>query len=69
MKVYISLLDEGVECWRPVEAIWQFGNVYKVVGTKPDDESRQFVENDCVLCKRHTFQNNETAFIAYAKAK
>jgi len=69
MKVYIYLLDEGVECWRPVEAIHHSGNVYKIVGTRPDDESWPFFENDCVHCKRHTFQNGETAFVAYKKAK
>lgn len=52
-KIYVSLLDEGVEVWRPVQAEHLHDNAYRIV-TQPYDratESWQFEPGDIVLCE------------------
>ena len=36
-KIYVYLLDEGTDVWRPVDAEALGENVYKIVGSPRDD--------------------------------
>jgi hypothetical protein len=54
VKIYVLLLDEGVEVWRPVQAERLHDNVYRI-SVQPYDrvtESWQFEPGDTVLCER-----------------
>lgn len=50
--IYVYLLDEGVDVWRPVNAIQVRENIYKIVSDNPDpeDEIWQFKTGDFVRC-------------------
>jgi len=50
MKVYVSLLEEGTPCWRPVEANHVKNDVYSLVGTIPEDKAWEFEPGDLVRC-------------------
>ena len=53
VQIYIALLDEGVDVWRPVQAERLSGNTYRIL-IQPYDrsiESWQFEPGDVVLCE------------------
>jgi hypothetical protein len=52
-QIYIALLDEGVNVWRPVQAERLSGNTYRILGQPYDRsiESWQFEPGDVVLCE------------------
>ncbi|MBN4055056.1 hypothetical protein JYT15_00955 [Acidimicrobium ferrooxidans] len=51
--IYVALLDEGVDCWRPVQAEHRGGDVYRIVGQPYDrsDEWWRFGHGDSVFCE------------------
>ena len=55
MKIYVALLDEGVECWRLVDAIRKHGDIYTILVDNPDpeDEHWEFSHGDDVICRSH----------------
>ncbi len=66
--VYISLLDEGVECWRPVAAEHVRADVYRIVGTRKDDtETWEFATGDTVRCREQTFADRQSGWVAYER--
>jgi hypothetical protein len=52
-KIYVGLLNEGIDVWRPVKAEHLGGNVYRIVGQPYDREieSWQFEPGDVVICE------------------
>jgi hypothetical protein len=52
-QIYIALLDEGVDVWRPVQAERLSGNTYRILSQPYDREieSWQFEPGDVVLCE------------------
>lgn len=52
-QIYMALLDEGVDVWRPVQAERLSGNTYRILGQPYDRsvESWQFEPGDVVLCE------------------
>ena len=51
-EIYVSLLDEGVEVWRPVIAERLDRDVYRIVEQLYDGETErwQFEPGDAVVC-------------------
>lgn len=49
--VYVELLDEGVDAWRPVLAQPVSGDVYRLIGEIPDGETWLFAPGDIVKCE------------------
>lgn len=51
--IYVYHLDEGVDVWRPVQAVQVRENVYEIISENPDpeDEKWQFSKGDLVKCK------------------
>ncbi len=70
-QIYVALLDEGVDVWRPVQAVCEHGDCYRIISSNPDpeDESWQFLEGDVVRCRSRTFTGGEIGLVAYAKAR
>lgn len=59
--IYVYLLDEGTDVWRPVEA-QEVGNcVYKIVSvnTNPEDEEWQFKTGSIVRCRKMKLSQGE----------
>ena len=59
--IYVYLLDEGTDVWRPVEAEQIAGDRYRITGTNldPDDERWQFQTGDIVRCERRKLSGGE----------
>lgn len=53
VEVFVSLLDEGVDVWRPVRAKRLGGTVYKIVDQpyEREIETWQFEPGDAVVCE------------------
>ena len=48
--IYMPLLNEGTDVWRPVSAFWQDDGSYVITGTIPDDEEWMFQPGSRVRC-------------------
>lgn len=57
MKIYIPLLNDETQSWRPVEAERVGTNTYRVVAFKPEDEEWPVTTNDIVQCKLQKFSD------------
>ena len=53
ITIYVFLLDEGTDVWRPIEAIPVGDGVYRIVSENPDPEAEhwQFSTGDLVRCE------------------
>jgi hypothetical protein len=49
--VYVALLDENVDVWRPLQAEQVGGDLYRLTGEQPPDEAWPFAVGDVVECK------------------
>lgn len=67
--IYVPLLGEGVDVWRPVEALHKEADVYTIISTNPDpkDENWQFTTGQSVRCRQKTFADGKTELTAYEK--
>ncbi len=63
------LLDEGTDVWRPVEAIREKADSYRIVSENADVEGQQweFRSGELVRCEEHTFADGTKALVAMAK--
>ena len=59
--IFMYLMDEGVDCWRPVEAASEGGDRYRIVSVNPDpaDERWQFATGELVVCERRRLSESE----------
>jgi hypothetical protein len=64
--IYMYLLDEGTEVWRPVGAKHLGGDRYQVISKNPDpdDEKWEFSTGDVVRCKVRPLSGGEK-LVAY----
>jgi hypothetical protein len=62
--VYVSLLDEGTEVWRPVSAT-RDGDVFLILGPMPEEERWQFPPGSRVHCALKEFSDGTTHLVAY----
>ncbi len=51
--IYVYLLNEGTDVWRPVDAIHIKGNIYQIKSESiiPETETWQFLPGDIVRCE------------------
>jgi hypothetical protein len=70
--VYVALVDEGVNAWRPVQAEHVGGDLYRLTGEQLDDEAWPFTVGDIVRCKERTLNGDwgrpEPVLVAYEKS-
>ena len=67
--VYMPLLDEAVECWRPVHAAHLEGDVYEIeVDEEPKGEHWMFPPRSYVHCREHVFHDGQNGLVAFALA-
>lgn len=62
--VYVALLGEGTEVWRPVAALPVSATMFRLLGTVPDGESWQFPPSSNVRCVSHVFSGGESGLVA-----
>lgn len=69
--VYVELLNEDIQCWRPVLAERLDGDYYRLVGPRPDDEKWPFATDDIVRCRLETlsgdFSRGAPRLVAYER--
>lgn len=53
VEIFVSLLNEGVDVWRPVQAEHLHDNVYRIADQPYDRETEtwQFEPGDVVVCE------------------
>ena len=53
VTIYVYLLDEGIDVWRPVDGIHIKNNIYQIKPESiiPKTETWQFLPSDIVLCE------------------
>jgi hypothetical protein len=68
--IYVALLDEGIPCWRPVEAIHKRDDIFTIIGKNlnPEDEHWEFSCGEDVHCQSYAPSEGVTRLTAYAKA-
>jgi len=68
-QVYVALLEEGVDCWRPVRAQHMGDDKYILAGPIPEGEVWEFQPGETVRCRRRTFQGGATGLVAFARVQ
>jgi hypothetical protein len=68
-EIYVYLLNEGTDCWRPVSAEYLGEDLYRIssANENPDDESWEFAEGEVVRCRLRKLSGGE-CLVAYASA-
>jgi hypothetical protein len=66
MTIYVYLLDEGTDCWRPVSAEHIRDDVYRIVGEPPDpeDEKWEYLPGAVVRCRQQRLSGGD-CLVAY----
>ena len=69
-RIHVLLLDEGTEVWRPVNALYEGENIFKImsVNEKSDDEIWEFNYGDLVHCEEKMFSSGEIGLVAKSLA-
>jgi hypothetical protein len=63
--IYIELLDEGVEVWRPVRAERRQDGLFRIL-SRPSDETEawKFPQGSVVRCEEKTFSGGNRGLVA-----
>lgn len=64
--IYVALLNEGVDVWRPVDAVPTGQNAYRILGEVPALEEWEFPPGSTVRCESKVLSGGETRLIAVA---
>jgi len=69
VQIYVALLDEGTDVWRPVQAIPVSRDIYTIVSEHTDSavERWQFQTGDVVRCEVKTFSGGSSGLVAVEK--
>jgi len=67
--IYIALLNEGTEVWRPVKARSIGNELYRIIGVEEDvsDEIWEYQAGAIVKCKRKQFNDGEVGLVAFTQ--
>jgi hypothetical protein len=57
--IYMPLMNEGVEVWRPVEAEPLGGEMYRITGAQPPEEEWAFAPGRVVRCAARQLSGGE----------
>jgi hypothetical protein len=68
--IYMPLVDQGVECWRPVHAGHLRDDIYEVeVDEEPYGEHWAFPPRAHVRCREHVFSDGHRGLLAFEMAE
>ena len=62
--IYVKLVDEGIDVWQPVEAVFINEKTYRILDSDIE-ENAQFQNNAVVEVKDKEFQDGSFGLIAY----
>ena len=63
-QIYIYLIDEGVDAWRPVEAEYIKERIFKIISKMDPTEIWQFLPESIVRCEEKVMSNGEKCLVA-----
>lgn len=66
--VYMPLIGEGTECWRPVRAVRVNADIFQVLDNIPVDESWAFAPFSRVRCREKVFADGQIGLAVFAYA-
>jgi hypothetical protein len=58
-RIYVRLLDEGPDVWRPVEARDLGGGLFEILGSQPSGQNWEFPPGAFVRCARRKFEGKQ----------
>lgn len=64
LQIFVALLEECVDVWRPVMAKPIGEGIFLILGEIPSDEIWQFVPGTQVRCEERMFDNGELGLVA-----
>ena len=67
--IYMRLLNEGTNTWRPVAAEHLNRDTFRVIGPMRDDEDWAFPPGSVVTVAHHVFADGSSGTVAVALAK
>lgn len=69
IRIYVFLLDEAVDVWRPVQAIEKVQGLYQIVSESlaPDDVKGEFTTGDIVRVNKKSFSDSRRELVAVEK--
>jgi len=67
--IFVKLLDEAVDVWRPVDAEHVADNKYRLLGQIPETEVWEFQPGDVVHCHSRDFTDAGTGLVAFARVR
>lgn len=68
-QIYIYLLNEGTDVWRPIQALQLGDESFSIPQNTliPSDEEWEFSPGDTVRCKKKHLSDGKTVLVAYEK--
>jgi hypothetical protein len=66
--VFVALLEEGTDVWRPVQARPLGSGEFELLGIVPTGETWQFPPGTLVKCKAKSLADGTVALVAYEAA-
>jgi hypothetical protein len=66
--IYMPLMGEGTECWRPVRAVKVADDVFEIAEEVPEGESWPFAGFSRVRCKEKLFTDGQSGLVVFAYA-
>ena len=66
--IFVALLGEGTQCWRPVSAAHIRDEIFQILGEPSGDEHWEFGTGELVQCKHQTLSDTQEVPVAFQKA-
>jgi hypothetical protein len=67
--IYVPLVEEGTEVWRPANAVRVSPGVFRLGGPVPEGESWAFAPGESVRCAVRVFSGGAQALAAFERAE
>lgn len=69
IEIYVYLLGDGTDVWRPVQAERLSDKTFRIVSNNldPEDEKWQFSTGDIVKCEERILSNSKKCLVAIEK--
>jgi len=64
VEILVALLDEAVDCWRPVDAEELGSGLYRLRGVVPEDEGWEYQPGEVVKAEEKVFLDGEKRLVA-----
>jgi hypothetical protein len=63
-RIYVALLDEGVDVWRPVAAEALGSGLFRLLGAVPEGEIWEYQPDEIVNVRERTFSDGSKGLVA-----